>query len=1605
MNKATNSSYTGVSRRSFFRLTMGAITLLPTVASAALLPTAATADEDGTAADGAAQLGADADVYVVSSRELALVVRDVSKPTHTPNTIPDAQIKITSRYNGASVSGTTDERGSVTFDITALSEDDGKAQKPAVYAFNAIIEVTAPGYRIFRTGIYRVVGGSALGVPTQPSQPGLPYPSCVSFDEWDVLYSVEEATDFVSATGNDIEHSFAMTLEDCPAGAAIAAELFVNGSRYASASATADANGTAELSLSETFLLPSSANALPVGEDNEYALRYAVGGTTYEVPLQLSVSEAPPEAQTNQLEKDLDLLPFNEDVMGLAITFPAGFPLIGGTKVKLWQPSFPVDFAYDPFGYIRVSARTPEWGYIRDNGKADPNAWKFHPRKSAMEQYEKAKKDMANALSNGFDALVSKDGRIKQIGFTSRFSFTITLELMAAATWEFGDAESRGRAQLALRIGANYSFSENFWAGPIPVLIRFSVGLNAKAAAEAGYISPSVWSFSKYRWDYSSTGFDLQICFSPTLSLGVGIGGVCSLSFKGLFALTFYLHTGPIPEGYEDKPDPRIRLGAMAALTLELEFLFFTNSWKIWDESWPDLYDNWNDPGKLTAPAAFVSEAAGLTLGAAFNDAKIITADSLAALAEFSTDGYAAVFAAAGSEPENVAGSTEVAGDAAGGAGDAAAGAAAGAGDAAAGAAAGAAGSAAGFAAGAAESAAVFADDAAASAVGSAGDAAAGAAGDAATDSAAGFALGSAESAGDAAAGFALGSAESAGDAAAGFALGSAESAGDAAANAASAVGSAAGAAGDAATDSAASVAGFSAESTGDATGSAANANLSAAADALAPEAEDAAQAILDAPAAPTYAPVGNHEYVAVPESVAPGVLRLGTEGSFVPATDIRIANNILSAARTKLFSLNNTDYIVRIAAVTVAGQVRTRVISEQVNGAGRRVLEFYTSSNRDECFDYDFDISTVKVNGVDTVNLVVISGTRDQGDATALATAASSTFFSFITTSDWEGTASFTGRTVAADTVDAIGLSRDEFPYRNYSCPHITQIIDGYGGQLEGQSVVAYLERAGLTPEDVMGEDPERTKVGVGILFFNDRYHDPIIADMDKVRAVVGQLADPTVTEMAFSERVSIYHTLMLKGSERYVDAETGEAKVREKTRYALVSTYACSSWDGSRYWPSISSVVVPDLGEYAELMPRLIPVPRLSCFYACIEGTLKKVTWERQGNMPYLAVSSLGTEGLNLTDFGVTPAGDILYWPAKREAASAIDYSDGGEAKVADNPEINLIMGARLRRGTMSKPFALCEIGHSASRIRGFADTSQSLRFLSSRTVELETGKGEQWYTVVPWVLCATLLSADPYAYTISKDDDLAFYVMIRNDGNCYIAGVTLSVAEKGGAEIGQIRLDFSESNTLESEWNPRGEDGALVGVEDDWALAPGATSLYWAESISIPEGWEGEKELEVSIVAVRSANVDKLGAGEGPAPEDVAMWYPSVGRAESLLSVKSSTLANGELGKYAAADITVVEGPGGDDGPSDDPSGGGSGGGQGGSGQGGSGSGGSNSGGSGSGGSNGNKQGGGSTPKSGDDAAGIAATAAGLALGGAAAAFAAYSLRRTQLEQEDE
>ncbi|MBQ9041372.1 MAG: carboxypeptidase regulatory-like domain-containing protein [Eggerthellaceae bacterium] len=1397
---------TGISRRSFVQIAVGSIVMLPTVTNALLLPSReALADEGGQAAE----LLGSSSIHIVRTDELGLVVRDVSKGQDVAGLIPGAHVKVTSRYNGVVVEGRTDDKGAIVFDISQLAEDTGKQEMPAVYAFNGTIEISADGYRTFRADLIRLKGATALGIPTQPTQSGIPYPVSASFDEWDVLYTEGDSVDFVSCAGNDANHTIGMRLADCPAGAAITAGVFVNGAQVASASGKAAADGTASLSFVDKFLLPTSTAALPVGSGNSYTVRYTVGSTTYEVPIKPTVSEAPPEAQELQIRKDLELTPFNDATMFVGLSAPEGCPLIGGQLVKMWQPSWYIDFEFDPFGYILFRAQTPELGYISDDGKPDPYKWKFHPKASPKAQFDKQKSKMNDQVAKTFAAL-AKDGKIKQIGYSSQLYATAQAELMGAATWSAKDKESRGRAQLALKICAGYSLMETFWAGPIPVVIRFSIGLNVTAAGEVGYVSPSVWSFDKYRWDWGSTGFDLQICFPPTLSIGIGIGGVLSVSVKGAFFLTFYLHVGPLPEGYEDLPSPRLRVAGKMLVTLEIEVLFFTDTYKIWESDWPDWYDNWK--GKLPQNVSgFASPLKGARLGDALSRAKIITDESLAAVAEFETDGVEGMNPR-GTVLTHYQLSKVVNGERT-------------------------------LVANlllSEDQARKFGGDSQVLLVGQADDSdgsrrtiASGQRGDDGNDLVAGSSV--ALTAQD--------------DGQAEYVLTPAFNL------------------------------------LGDNDGSS--------------TAEDY-QVTMWETELPDATAVGKHDYQPIP-LVAPGVLGLGKEQGFLTGADMRIADNILSASHLKLFSAGGNDYVLRLGVVMVNGKPRTRIIAECVGEDERRVLDFRTNIKRDDYFDYDFDISTVHVDGREVINLVVISGPRPEGDSTTLGSAAGKTLFSFLTCRNWwTRGALFTGWTFPESFFDTIGDGGMTYRHRSYSCPQIRHIVGTRDGMKYDQAVVTFLVRASMNEWALMSDDRELTRTGVGLVFFSEY---SITADTSGMARMLGitqnAIGDSSLIDAKLSEQAGGWQVLTLKGT--------------EKTYYVLLKIDPCAAIIGGDPQPSVLAAQLASLGEYEGKVSRLVSVPAQGYFLTCVDGKLKRVEVVESGETATLSFTDVGGEPVNINDFGVTSSGDVLFWPATREPGGYVIDEDGNAVeRDAEESELNLIAGARIRNGEVGRPMTLCEVSHPMHRIRNFEHSGSYLSFISSTTVNSEKGQGELWYTAVPWVRCAVLDEAEPYATVLAAGDRLAFNLLLRNEGNCYLSGVELSVAEVGHDPFGTMQLYFSEDNTLESSWNPRGDDGKLQNVEYDWALAPGMSARYYAEYVTIPDDWEGDKEVEVFISAVYAVSANQLSAAGAltTQAEDESIEYIPNQRIRGFLSMGETTQANDDEGSYGPADVTVVD-----------------------------------------------------------------------------------------------
>ena len=1403
---SSNRGETGISRRSFVQLTVGSIVMLPTVTNALLLPSREALADEG---DAAAGLFGSSSIHIVRTNELGLVVRDVSRPGDAANLIPGAYVKITSRYNGATADGYTDDKGAITFDLTTLAEDEGKNGMPAVYAFNGTIEVNPPGYRMFRVDLMRVKGGAALGVPTQPRKSGVPYPVSASFDEWDVLYTEGDAADFVSCTGNDINHTIGFRLADCPANTAITAGVFANGAQVASASAKAAADGTATLAFVDKFLLPSSAAALPVGSDNTYTMRYTVGSTTYEVPIKPTVSEAPPEAQDQQIKKDLELTPFNDAAMFTGLYVPEGTPLVGGAGMKMWQPMWYVDFVYNPFGFMYFKAMTPEWGYTKDNGQPDPNGWKFHPKSSPLEQYKKQLSKMDEQREKTFAAL-AKDGKIKQIGFSQTLSVTAQLELMGVATWDYMGKESRGRAQLALKVGANYSFMETFWAGPIPVVIRFSIGLNGTFAGEVGYVSPSVWSFDKYRWDWGSTGFDMQICFPPTLSLGIGIGGLFSISVKGALNITFYLHHGPLPEGYKDLPSPHLRVAGKMKITLELEILFFTQTYPIWESDWPDWYNNWK--GKLPENVrGFSSPLKGAKLGDALSNATIITSDSLAAVAEFSTGGVASLESP---NPQGTVlthyklnkledGEETLVAD-------------------------------------------LLLSDSKAQEFGRKPNV-----------------LLATQADGGADGGRTVVSGQG-GDGSANLVAGSATA--------------------------------LTAQDDSQVEFVLRPASLLAGADGG--SAADYQTTIWETKL-PSATPVGEHNYQVIPQA-APGVLSLGKERGILTSTDVRVADNVLSASHLKLFSAGGNGYILRIGVVMVKGKARTRIISERVDTGEKRVIDFKTNIDRDDCFDYDFDISTTYVNGEELINMVVISGPRPSGDNTSLTSAAGKTFLTLLTCKNWGNDPVFTGWTFPASFFDTIGEGGTVYKHLHYSCPQIRQIVGVHEGVQYSQAVVTFLVRASRHEWALTSDDPDLTQTGVGLLFFNDYDQSVYVSGMSyMLKLVRDEINDSSLTEVKLSEQAGGWQVLTLKGS--------------KQTYYGLLNIDPVASVMHGEAIPLVLNLTLARLGAYEDKVSRLVAVPAQNHFLTCVDGVLKKVDVVQDGDKATLSFTDVGGEPININDFGVTSSGDVLYWPASRDDGGyVIDENGDAVQRSAEESELNLIMGARIRNGEVGRAMTLSEVSHPMHRIRSFERGGSYLSFISSTTIDSNAGKGEMWYTAVPWVRCAVLVEAEPYATVLAKGDHLAFNLMLRNEGNCFLSGVELSVAEVNHEPFDRMRLNFSKDNTLESEWNPRGDDGELQNVEYDWALAPGMSSRYYAEYVTIPDDWEGDKEIEIFISAVYAVGLGQLStSGEMSAQaEDVSIEFIPDQRVRGFISARDSSRVSGYEGEYGPADITVLD-----------------------------------------------------------------------------------------------
>jgi len=1385
-----------LTRRSFVKVAVGTIAALPVVSGGLALPFSTPEKAYGL------------DTVIVSAKsdEAAVVVMDLAGKKHVP--LEGAHVKITSNFNNEVAKGTTDKQGKVILNITALAEDSGKTAKPPRYEFDAQVEVTKPGYRVFRTGRMRVQGARGISVPTRKIEADIPYPACVSFDDWDALYTDNE---FCVTPKNDMRHTLQVELENLTSNSTVKVALYAGDKEVASA--TADPyGGKCTALLQEHFLMTGAYRVLPVGAS--YSISYEQDGQRFMAPLAMKTMAAAGGFEAPGVNRNFTLSPFSElgsgdTHKGLQVTIPKGCPLIGGTSIQFWKPQFNnLDYGFDPFGFAYISVRTSEYGYKSKNGKTEGKAWQAHPKKSFQDQYDKVLGDVATNMLDTLGAMDKWNGLGSNVSFNRLFSATVLGQISLAAKWgEKQENLFRVRFGGQIIFAMNFSLAWQFLAGPVPMVFEFALNTSFAVGLNAAASTTDLFKWPKYQVDYTNSSLSLTIDISPSVSLGVGIKGALSVSVKGVLTVTIMLAMTKLPDNRpKDVENPHKVLGLAASTFVVIQFLFFTIPFKLpFKISEPALYDSWRGGYKPDyAPTALSTQADDDTsvsfeelLIQAFEsgEAYFLTDEDFEACIEqeYGDNGVYDydIDESSGEDEEFADGydkfSTEY------------------------------------------EIAEEELDNGeyliTLKRIES----------DVETMSAGMNATAASDSNGASTARLTMLAPESlftsslSGQAAGSLAAGSSPDLAKAKLSAQTAPPPVPDCT---VTDERVYV------NKGD---SVVEQRVSGhfGKNGLMPRVTEIfAKNALGDPHIKTISLFGKEFIFRIGSvQVRQGgkthtVARILGEGSlgsnqrynFVFDYDPRGVN----IRRHEFFDYNYDVYAkengdaVDLHFFIVSGK---RTVSDQNLAA----LAYAAKDQVATYVHYKLDKSTKKATLVKTL-----------------------------------------GYLTSGPLFNAAGVpDNSKDVYHNFSCPQIQYVQDSIvrGGEkvTRGAYVMSYLDRASTDPKKIFSQKKSEVYVGFG-LFCYDPTHDSFIAcsTAEINQTVFGEHKDYSVFETNLFHRCKTiagagegWHVAMVKGG--------------TYTYYFLVELGALSMFDinkndylaGAIRKPKLFAVHDPDqektgdFGSFNFFGPsRLIEWPNHEGYLASVKGKLVHVTLTNlvrpadEENIfrvpgPRFAFAECGPQNFSVTSFGVDESGNFLYYPAVREGVPGFSMDEKGNSKADKAIEEHDVMVCKLYGDKFSDPFVFCEVEYDMDTLVALCpQKSIAMSFLSTNLTDTKRGRAEIRYTAMPYVRCANVIGFQSLSEYAFPGVPALFNVTIRNDGNVHLAGCSIRLHRRANYDNSRdtvTKLVFSKETLRESNFNIRQADGTLSDVAPDYSLAPGKTSVYQVE-LMIPSNWNG-------------------------------------------------------------------------------------------------------------------------------------------------------------------
>lgn len=713
--------------------------------------------------------------------------------------------------------------------------------------------------------------------------------------------------------------------------------------------------------------------------------------------------------------------------------------------------------------------------------------------------------------------------------------------------------------------------------------------------------------------------------------------------------------------------------------------------------------------------------------------------------------------------------------------------------------------------------------------------------------------------------------------------------------------------------------------------------------------------------------------------------------GGIVPDKDVRIISKSFSNPREKvvvyngatiLFRLANVDYEVGGAHV---GRPRlvAQVYNDQTGRWGRpKVLDIpvaVAGIDRADMFDCDFDVSTqTDPNPASQlyqgIYVSLVSTLRKDGDATSFFSAACAPVLTVaVFNRDLRRLSSVMWR------VDPGAAAAGAYAI---TCPRVTTVErDGKPFYI----AMAYLRHAADSEQDVFGANA-RTTCCIAVPLAANLVHASSIEvapttsnlTIASIGSAPAQEGDDTASA-AFSLYFTAGGTLSITTVTLTMKAQLANAKPEDELDALKAASIEFS------FVENISGV---------ENVTGMQPWPGRSSFLMLSNGDLTECSFDPSVTDGTLSRRTVGPSRAKLSAFRISDNGNVLFFTENKEGKSGQNFDDAGEPTDAQTETRHRIMASIYVDGLFSEPFVLGQTAHALDSIAGVSGHS-SYTFVTSSITDMANSMADMYYVDIPIVATATVLGFAAESVFTLQGEDASFTLVLRNDGNVILKGCQATLVDADtGEEADSVTLSFAAESLCASAWNPElfddatEEDIAAAQAYTDNAVAaaleasgaegvhlladpaaagvliPGKTAQYRV-TFTIPSNWHGTKNVyaalsEFSYETITSAAPD----GAEVSPLDYQAHHDDLPRTELAVHASDEPFDPG----LSAPAVGIVK----DDG-SVTPSGGGDG--------------------------TGSLTGLSST----GDGTGLGML--GLAAGAAAAAFTAYSARRTALARERE